>query len=100
MACEIQVTAALKNKLEATASIKALAVSTIVVGLTVSSIAILLGAKQAIATLTNNKLTATVELNNSGVNSEPCPIILCIDGGSAFTTVYPPINGLLNGGSA
>jgi hypothetical protein len=50
--------------------------------------------------LKNEKLIANVVLTNSGVNSAPCPIIFCIDGGSASTLSYPPINGLLNGGSA
>lgn len=45
-------------------------------------------------------IVTTASILNSGINSEPCPLILCIDGGDAFTTVYPPINGLLNGGSA
>jgi len=36
----------------------------------------------------------------SGVNSKACPLIICIDGGLASTTLYPAINGLLNGGSA
>lgn len=36
---------------------------------------------------------------NSGINESLCPLILCIDGGQAGTTSFPPVNGLLNGGT-
>ena len=35
-----------------------------------------------------------------GNRTTVCPIIDCVDGGNAFTTAYPPINGFLKGGSA
>lgn len=45
-------------------------------------------------------VTATATVINSGIHNEPCPIILCIDGGAADTASYPAVNGLLNGGSS
>lgn len=45
-------------------------------------------------------IVTTAAILNSGIQVAPCPIILCIDGGDAATSVYGPVNGLLNGGTA
>lgn len=66
---------------------------------TITSTAVINGLMSSCVTLTT-KVDSCAVILNSGINSEPCPIILCVDGGDAFTIVYPPVNGLLNGGSA
>jgi len=72
--------------------------------------AVVLDAVEAKGNIPNKKIESKTEFTNivtskaivinSGISSAPCPIIFCIDGGNASTLAYPPINGLLNGGSA
>lgn len=45
-------------------------------------------------------LLCDATLVDGGISSTPCPIIIEIDGGDAFTTTYPPVNGLILGGTA
>jgi len=66
----------------------------------ISTIATIKGGKiNATASLLSS-ITTSAAIISSGVNAAPCPLILCVDGGAASTTSYPPINGLLNGGSS
>ena len=43
---------------------------------------------------------STATIVNSGISNSICPIIINIDGGNANTISYPPVNGLLLGGTA
>ena len=47
-----------------------------------------------------DKIKIEVKLLNFGNRNDSCPIINCIDGGLASTTVYPLVNGVINGGGA
>ena len=48
----------------------------------------------------SDKIKVTVKVVNFGNRNDLCPIINCIDGGLASTTVYPAVNGVINGGGA
>ena len=93
--------ALLKNDLNATISLSPSLSSNAVLknGLTVGG-SLISELIQQSTILQDQKLTATTVLTNSGVSASICPIIFCIDGGNAYTLSYPPINGLLNGGTA
>ena len=65
----------------------------------ITSIATIKG-KITTAAIVKGKFFAAATLLLSGVNSTACPLIICIDGGSASTALFPSVNGLLNGGTA
>lgn len=100
MSC-IKTTAILKGGLSASATVK---------GAISSSAAIKSGTFRTAASIVSNVfltsatlvgiLSTSAAIISSGVNSDPCPLIICVDGGSASTASYPSINGLLNGGSS
>lgn len=48
----------------------------------------------------DNEVKVKVKLVNFGNRNDVCPIINCIDGGSSTTVVYPPVNGVINGGGS
>lgn len=100
MACEITAIAVLKNDFSASVNLSPSLSSTVTLLNDVTAIAALKENITQTTSLLDEVLIASTVLINSGVNAAPCPIIFCIDGGNAFTTAYPPINGLLNGGSA
>jgi hypothetical protein len=100
MDCKIIAIAVLKNDFTASVNLSPSLSSTVTLINDVIAIATLKENITQTTSLLDEKLTASTILTNSGINSAPCPIIFCIDGGNAFTTAYPPINGLLNGGSA
>jgi hypothetical protein len=54
---------------------------------------------QTTATIVSS-LESTATIINSGISDSICPIIINIDGGNANTISYPPVNGLLLGGTA
>ena len=54
---------------------------------------------QTTATIISS-LESTATIINSGISNSICPIIINIDGGNANTISYPPVNGLLLGGTA
>lgn len=54
---------------------------------------------QTTATIVSS-LESTATIINSGISNSICPIIINIDGGNANTISYPPVNGLLLGGTA
>jgi hypothetical protein len=56
--------------------------------------------KISTAAIVKGKIKAVTNLLLSGINSTACPLIICIDGGSASTALFPSVNGLLNGGTA
>lgn len=87
------------NQIQTDATITASVSSVYMLPDTISTTATLKNLILSCATITS-KIASCAVILNSGINSEPCPIIICIDGGLASTTVYPPVNGLLNGGSA
>lgn len=97
----IKTTAIIKNGLSATATVKG----------AISSFAAIQSGKinarvniLSVAILTSATLVSIISTSasiiSSGINADPCPLILCVDGGSASTVSYPSINGLLNGGSS
>lgn len=100
MACEITAIAVLKNDVQTSVNLSPSLSSTVSLINDVTAVAVLKENITQTTSLLDRKLTASTILTNSGVNAAPCPIIFCIDGGSAFTVSYPSINGLLNGGSA
>lgn len=100
MDCKINAVASLKNDLQTTASLDSLATSIAITGGSLTSTANINTGLLTAINLVDEVINTTASLINSGINAAPCPIIICIDGGSAFTTSYPGINGLLNGGSA
>lgn len=48
----------------------------------------------------NLLIKSELTILNTGVNPSPCPLITCVDGGNAFTAVFPAINGIILGGNA
>jgi hypothetical protein len=98
MAC-INATSTIINRINATASVVSIIAATASVTLLLSSQAEQGGMVQSEAELVE-VIASKATLIGGGVGTAPCPLILCIDGGVASTPSYPPINGLLNGGSA
>ena len=54
----------------------------------------------ASATINDGIINSFATIVDSGISDSFCPIIISIDGGDASTITYPPVNGLLNGGTA
>jgi len=101
MDCKINAIATIKGSLNTSATLKdGLSITAIIQDSTLAATATITTAQVQTTAILQQGLSAIATIINSGINSEPCPLILCIDGGDAFTTVYPAVNGLLNGGSA
>ena len=101
MACLITATATLQNDFAASVNLTAVlsSVSNITSNL-ISFSSVIDDRIQVTTIVINEKFIASAGLVNSGVNAAACPILYCIDGGNAYTTTWPIVNGLLNGGTA
>jgi hypothetical protein len=97
----IQTTAIIKNKISSEAAITSgLTVTSSIITSSINTNAVIKSNSITTSASTQSGIISTALIINSGVNNEACPLILCIDGGAASTTLYPIVNGLLNGGTA
>jgi len=100
MAC-IRTTAIIKNKINSLATLAGgLVVTSIIISSNINVSATIQNNSISTSGAIKSGLNSTALIINSGIHNEACPLIICIDGGDASTTVYPVVNGLLNGGTA